>query len=282
MLTNQPSRIVPPAVRLRVLFAGAGNQTSWLLLCLGMLVFWIVVFGVDLSFTAFWGARERATGTVTDSQETSVTVNDRAIFVTSYRFATADGRVFEDYSYSTGRWYGDGQKVTIEYPAGKPTLSRITGMRRKMFGPGFLWVLVVPVGSVAFFIYRMRKGLRALYLLRYGQLAQSTLVSKDPTNMSVNDQPVYKLTFAFTAQDGQEYQVSHTTHATAALEDEETERLLYDPAQPASALMVDTIPGFPALDEHGRLRPQPLPVAALVLPVLTLVGHGWYALASLF
>lgn len=282
MLTNQPSRSVPPAVRLRVLFAGGANQASWLLMGLGMIAVWLIVFGVDWSFVSFWGGHERVTGIVTDSQETNVTVNDRAVFVTSYRFTTPAGRVVEDYSYSTGRWHSDGQKVAIEYPTGKPNLSRIKGMRRKMLGAGFLWIIAIPVGSAWFFIYRVRKGLRAIHLLEHGQLAQGTLAAKDPTNMSVNDQPVYKLTFAFTAQDGQEYQVSHKTHNTEALEDEETERLLYDPTQPASAIMVDTITGFPELDEHGRLRPQSAPVTALLLPVLVLVGHGWYGLTALF
>lgn len=282
MLTSQHSRIVPPPVRWRVLFAGTANQVSWLLMGLGMIAFWLVVFSVDLSFITFWGARERAIGIVTDSQETNVTVNDRSVYVTSYRFTTPAGRIVEDYSYGTGRWHSDGQEVAIEYPAGKPTLSRITGMRRKILAPGFLLLLLLPVGSAWFFIYRLRKGLRAINLLQHGQLAQGTLVAKEPTNMSVNDEPVYKLTFAFTAQDGQEYQVIHKAHNTEALEDEETERLLYDPAQPDSAIMVDTISGFPELDEHGRLRSQSVPVASLFLPVLTLVGHGWYALAAFF
>ncbi len=80
------------------------------------------------------------------------------------------------------------------------------------------------------------------------------LVDKEATGAIVKDEPVYKLTFAFTSDDGREYHVAHKTHKTAVLEDNNEERLLYDPLQPEVALMVDTLPGLPDFDENGHIR----------------------------
>jgi hypothetical protein len=76
--------------------------------------------------------------------------------------------------------------------------------------------------------------------------------------------------------------VAHKTHKTAALEDDNEERLLYDPLKPEVALMVDTLPGLPDFDENGHIRQQSVSVASVILPVLTLGGHGLYALSVLF
>ncbi len=91
-----------------------------------MIFGWIVIFNVDLSFIYYWGNVEHVTGTITDSFETNVSVNEETVFVNSYRFTASDGSPFEDFSYASGRWYRDGAKVTIEYPAGKP-LSLVYG-----------------------------------------------------------------------------------------------------------------------------------------------------------
>ncbi|MCZ6875610.1 MAG: hypothetical protein O7G88_19135 [bacterium] len=276
------NRRVPRSTLWRLFLSGTTNQICWLALGIGMILGWIMIFNVDLSFVYYWGNVEHVTGTITDSYETNVSVNDKTVFVNSYRFTTSDGRSFEDFSYATGRWSRDGDKVTIEYPAGKPHLSRIQGMQRKMFGPLGLLFGLGPVAGLVFAYVRVRKILQTKHLLQHGKLSTGVLVDKKATGTEINDESVYKLTFAFTADDGREYHVVHKTHKTAALEDDNEERLLYDPLQPEIALMVDTLPGLPDFNKNGHLRQQSVSVASFALPILTLGGHGLYVLSVLF
>jgi hypothetical protein len=247
-----------------------------------MILFWVMIFNVDFSFIYYTGNIELVTGTITDSHETNVSINEETVIVNSYRFATADGRPFEDFSYATGRGFHDGAKVTIEYPAGKPHLSRVQGMRRKPFGPLGLLFGLGPAAGLVFAYIRVRKILRTKHLLQHGKLSTGVLVDKEATGSEINDEPVYKLTFAFSDDNGQKHHVVHKTHKTETLEDDNAERLLYDPSQPDGALMVDTLPGLPDLDESGHIRQQPVSGASLIIPVLTLGGHSIYALFVLF
>jgi hypothetical protein len=275
-------RPLPRATVWRLFLSGTTNQICWLILGIGMIFFWLMIFNVDFSFVYFGGNVERVTGTITDSHETNVSINERPVIVNSYRFTSSDGRLFEDFSYATGRWYRDGTRVTIEYPAGKPRLSRIKGMRRKPFGPLGLLFGIGPAGALVFAYIRVRKILKTKHLLQHGKLSTGVLVDKTATGAEINDTPVYKLTFAFTDDHGHEHHVVHKTHKTAALEDDSEESLLYDPSQPDVALMVDTLPGLPDLDANGRIRQQPVSAASLIVPLLTLGGHGLYALSVLF
>ena len=282
MIAAAGERLVPLPVALRLFVSGAANQWTWIGLGLGLMFFWLAIGNVDWSGVYYLGQVERARGVITDSQETNLTINDRVVMANSYRFTTPDGAVIEDFSYATGTWHADGATVTIEYPAGKPHLSRIQGMRRQKLSPlaGSLFALF-PLAVVLFAGWRIRKGLRYHALLKRGRVAHSQLVEKTPTNMRINDQPVYKLTFQFTAEDGKDYQVTVKSHNTEALEDDDEERLLYDPSQPENATMVDTLPGQPRLNEHGSIRPQPAPTWACLIPALTLFGHGAYLIQSL-
>ena len=277
------NRVVPGSVVWRLFLHGIANQVAWLLLGLGLIAGWIVIFSVDLSFVYYLGAVEQTTGTITDSVETSVTLNDAVVMINMYRFVASNGRRFEDYSYATGRWYKEGESVTIEYPHGKPQLSRIQGMRRKLFGPYALWLLLGPIGGVGFLALRVRRAWRLKRLLQHGVLTGGTLVDKEATNTRINEALVYKLTFAYTAQDGRTYQVVHKTHITAPLEDDKNERLLYDAAHPQHAFLVDALPGRPTFDKRGgQIRPQPVSLLTCILPGVTLAGHGLYALAVVF
>lgn len=100
------------------------------------------------------------------------------------------------------------------------------------------------------------------------------------TNMRVNDQTVYKLRFDFQASDGCSHTVDVRTHETERVEDEPVEKVVYDPFGPESAVVLDSLPGSFTVDEMGQIRTaHPFKaIAALILPFLTIVGHGMYLL----
>lgn len=279
MTMHMHPRRVPHATILRLFCSDGATQASWFILGLGMIGLWIVLSSVDLSFITFLGEREHIKGTITASHRTKVSLNRKRVIAHLYRFVTPDGEVFEDSSYATGRRYPNRARVTIEYPAGKPHLSRIKGMRRQLLGPFFLILLLGPAIGLLMLGLRLRQGYRTLYLLRHGQLATGVLTHKEATGVVVYDQPTYVLTFTFTADDGKAYQMRYKHHDTATLEDEQEERLIYDPARPATAALLDTLPGTPDFDASGRLRPQPLPLMSLILPLCTIGGHTAYALS---
>jgi hypothetical protein len=67
------------------------------------------------------------------------------------------------------------------------------------------------------------------------------------------------------------------THDPQKLEDDAQERLLYHPDRPARAVMLDSLPGAPKVDETGHFKPAGVWTLALILlPLATLVGHGCY------
>jgi hypothetical protein len=124
----------------------------------------------------------------------------------------------------------------------------------------------------------MSEGYRAARLLRVGRLATGKLIGTEATNASINNRPVMKLTFEFTAHDGSTGLAIAKTHTPRLLEDEAEEQLLYDPADPSTAVMLDSIAGAPRLGPDGGYAPRPwatvLPL--LIVPVSSLLGHGGY------
>src|SRR5690606_3932930 len=93
--------------------------------------------------------------------------------------------------------------------------------------------------------FGIRNGLRAIQLLRDGELTTGALMNKTATNVQVNNQPVYKFTFSFTASNRRTYETIAKTHNVAFLEDEEAEFLVYNPLRPEQAVLVDSLPGKP-------------------------------------
>ncbi len=276
----EPPRSVPPTVRVAALFGGIVNQFGWLFFGFGMIFVWVFVPDIDFtSWYRFRGDVATAQGTVTAVRKTHMSENNVEVYEIRYAFAADDGRRYEGTSYMTGARYGDGQAVDVEYRKDGPGVSRIQGARR---GAAPIWVsfvLVFPLIGLVLIVAGLKKGIKANRLLGRGKLGLGTLKSKEPTNTSINDQPVYKLTFEFAAEDGQTYEVVAKTHETRLLEDDAEERLLYDPWNPRYAAMLDNLPGAPEIDQMGHLKSAgPLRgLAVLILPLLTLLGHGLYA-----
>ena len=281
-----PPRDIPLAVVAQLLFGGVLGFLGWFFFGFGMIFFWIFAMNSDpTAWITFRGKLETATGTVLGADETSFSeggsehTDGTRIYAHRYRF-TYQGHAYEGVSYRLGAQAEADGTVTIEFPEGRPQRSRIQGMRSAPFGWPVLFVVVFPLIGALFVLGTLWSGWKRLYLLKYGELAQGKLVDKQPTNTSINDQTVYKLTFAFETSLGQAAQTIVKTHETARLTDDELETLLYDPLNPAVGTTLDHLPGAPRIEEDGRIsvRNEGSAYLALVLPALTLVGHGTYAI----
>ena len=280
-------RVVPTSVRVCLLLGGGMNLAGWLVVFVGMVFVWI--FGVHADLPAryqFRGEVETAEGKVTRTERTAFTEGGRRnsrgarVFANYYTFPAPDGELRTGVSYARGVELEKGAIVTIELPKGKPALSRIRGMRRGMLSPWAAIVCVIPVVGAILVLCGVWRGLRARALLAEGEMGLGVLKSKTPTAARVNRRTVYRLVFEFQARDGRTYEAVAKTHMPEQLEDDEQERLLYDPRKPSRAVMMDSLPGRPTTDRHGQIGdadPRRL-MLTMLLPCLTVAGHGAFAL----
>jgi hypothetical protein len=274
---------VPLALSIRVVLGGLLSQIGWAVAGFGLIFVWVFDAGGALgSAVAFAGELATVEGVTSAWRQTQISINDEAVFETSYEFEL-EGRRVTGASYVTGSYMPQGEPVTVEYVASDPTLSRIRGMRASVAGVGISFVFTIPLVGLALAAVGTGRGLRARRLLATGHLALGTLKSKEPTNSTVNNQPVYRLTFEFPAARGGTYEVTSMTHRAFELEDEPAERLVYDPRHPNDAALLDELPCRPAIDARGdfavggsgqRIRA----ILNLVIPGLTVLAFVAYAL----
>ena len=184
-----PRRAVPFSTRLVVLFGGT-LDLGWFFIVLG-LFFWTEGLKADYSsLFIFRGKLEAASGVVTSVEKSGWTINSTEgpsgdpIYAYHYKFRFG-GTDYEGDSYSTESLRA-GVAKTVEFPAGRPNLSRICGMDRAPC-PGPLGALVFIFVAVGFgmVLPGILKGSRNIRLLAYGELVQRRLISfYEPQNPS--------------------------------------------------------------------------------------------------
>jgi hypothetical protein len=281
---NSPApRAVPLSVRLRVLFGGFNNQFGWIFFGFGLIFVWVFALHADVASLFLFRFQTNSTqGIVETVQATNASEDDVQIYEVRYAYFDNLGRQQKGVSFTTGT-PGLGTRVNVEYLSGVPSISRVEGMRRTLFGPWAVFPIIFPMVGLAFLYSGVKHGLKANRLLTQGRIAFGKLVSSESTNVRINDRPVIKLTFSFRANDGDEYEVMAKTHQPEDLRDEEEEPLLYDEKDPSYAVLLDELPGSTEFDSSGKLLPAgKLETATtLILPGLTLFGHVTYLLITL-
>jgi Protein of unknown function (DUF3592) len=263
-----PPRSVPFSSRVQILFGGVPGQLGWLFLLVGTLLCWVFIPRIDWSFGAY---ESSASGVVDRVERTSASENDRPIHEVHYSFEGPDGTQVSGVSYTTDVAAQAGTGVSVEFDPDDPSRSRIEGMRSKPFPMWVAFVLLFPLLGAAFAAFAMRQGTRRLALLRDGRLARGRLIKKQGTRTRVNNQPVLAMTFVFETDDGQSHRVVARTHRPELLEDEAAEKVLYLPANPYRATLVDHLPGRPDIDERGQL----VSGNPLSWPLYLLAPAGW-------
>ena len=278
-----PPRHVPAGLKISLLFGGPLNMIGWFFLGFGGIFFWIFALNGDYSFITFSGVKLETTGVITRSEKTNAseggsdTRPGTPIYANYFRFSTATDEI-ESVSYATGRSLGSGTQVQVEYLASNPRQARIKNMRRALFPPFVAFVIIFPVIGLGFVAAMFRKGIKSVRLLRVGRSTTGKLRSKIPTNLRINNQQVYRLTFDYTARDGRSSSISVRTHETELLEDDESERLFYDPSDLENGITLDDLPGNAQIDLSGNFLGSVhfSTLGTLLVPVATIVGHGWW------
>jgi hypothetical protein len=265
----QPPRSIPLSTRLSNLFNAASQiALAWTLFSTPF--FWLFGAQADLSGITFLMATA-TNGTVTETVETSASEGDASIYKVYYRYSVL-GEDFQGVSHITGGAPSAGSTVTVLYNETVPSRSKIEGMRRNMFGPGALMVLIFPAVGLIGLWFTVKWGVARNRLLAHGLLADGTLEKSEPTGTTVNDQPMMALTFSYTATDGRKHHAVIKTLDTRFLSDDETEQILYDPDNPDEALGLDDLDPFPDFDEGGRMRGDVKRAAIRsILPAVTIL-----------
>ena len=93
---------------------------------------------------------------------------------------------------------------------------------------------------IHYILINILKGVKINRLLKAGVSAYGDLISITATNVSINDAPVCKMVYEFSVQD-RKYKISVKTHLIEKFS-KRNEKLLYDPAHPYEAVMVNSLP----------------------------------------
>ncbi|HEU4522740.1 MAG TPA: DUF3592 domain-containing protein [Thermoanaerobaculia bacterium] len=267
-----PPRNLPITLRIANLY-NLVTLIGFAVLGFGMIFVFTFVANADLSFVTLRGELERVAGRVTRVEETSASENETRVIANHYEYSVA-GRPFQGVAYATGQRLSVGETVDVEYKPADPKLSRVPGMRRAMFSPFVLFVAIFPLIGFGMVAGGMAMGGKRNHLLRNGLIAHGTLKEKLPTNITVNNMPVWKLVFEFSARDGRRHEATAKTTDPSRLEDERQETLLYDPDQPSRAYLLDEAPARPQVDDRGELVGRASAFGRLILPLLVLSAIG--------
>ncbi|MEM7029862.1 MAG: DUF3592 domain-containing protein [Chloroflexota bacterium] len=290
---NKPPRVVPVAVGLRLLFGGFSNQFGWLFFGFGLIFFWVFGGSTSLySLVYFSGELNLVEGIVLDVVETSVTVDEARIYEYQYQYVVND----RQYEGATRSYYGEynkGDTAVITYSVANPARSRAAGVA---IWDGVVWFTIIfPAVGLIFMLFGIGKAIKGIRLLRDGVQTTGTLISKEATNTTVNDQTVYKFTFRFFAEANRPFTVVGKTHVTERFAGEPelipvheaytgqhhstVEPLLYNPASPSDAVLLDDLPGGPRINQQGKIEADWTGmIVVTILPSIAVVGHGLWVL----
>jgi hypothetical protein len=168
--------------------------------------------------------------------------------------------------------YEEGQRVAIEYCEKMPQYARIAGTDAV---PHATWVAIFPlvllIGFFAGWIAVLLKNVKSISLLKSGALTRGVLDRKEAHPNDKEDKPTYTYYFTFSVN-GKSYTVKAISHKEELLEDEPTEKILYDPSNPDRAFVYDSLPHLPSMDEEGNLSRKSYFFSILGYILLNLVG----------
>ena len=194
---------------------------------------------------------------ITKFDTTQYSLNDSFLFEYHYRY-TLDNETLNPGSFleSEGAYLA-GQEIQIEYLISDPEISRFSGRDRRNFNQ--IMLLAGVGGSIIGFFFlvpSIRKTRRERKILITGKPVRGKLIHAEPTNLSVNEQTVFKLTFEYSAGSNNPQQFSTRSHMIRNLSEEHFETLVYDPRQSSNVLIIDTLPGPVARYVTTRIDPS--------------------------
>jgi hypothetical protein len=276
-------RTTPPFAYLKLILASDLSQPGWLLFGFGMIFVWI--FGIKGDYrdaVLFLGSRDSAVGTITRVEEGFGEENESEIWAFSYSFVGPEGNQYPGLCYSAWHRFKVGEQVTVEFPAGKPTQSRIVGTRRAQFPALAAISFFFPALGLYMIARGFARGRKAFRLLQSGKQAQGKLESDLPDREGGLTN--YQTVFSFMTDTGRILSMRQKVHVLADLEDKCRTLVIYAPDNPSNAVLVETVPGRPYVNENDEIVfKEPMRLwAYLLLPTICILGHSVWAYLLIF
>jgi hypothetical protein len=279
-------RHVPASTALGLRSAEPLAMAGWIVLLFALIPLWAVLPRADLAGAwRFRGELESAPARVTAVEATGSTEGGRKgrggtpILRVTYEFERA-GERFRGVSFGALRGPEPGSVCEVEFPAGRPEVSRLRGMRSDVYGPEASLMLLFVAAGGGLCAAGAIAGARTLRLLESGRAAVGRKISLEPLRRSGKGQRRYRAVFEYEASGGRTQRVEATATRPQAYEDPRGLRVIFDPGQPARARVLDDFALVPAFDALGRVRPLSAGRFALALlpPGLVLSGYAaWFA-----
>jgi hypothetical protein len=180
-------------------------------------------------------------GIVSEVSATNVSVNDDTVVEYKFVFHYM-GKAYNGVSYSTDHNYKADDSVPVEFDPADPSIARIEDMSLKPMGLAVLFIYIFPAIGFSFLFICFKKGIPAIRAIRYGTMTRGRFVKMESTGGSVNDQTIFDIYFSFKDAFGNEHTAIGSTHKTGPVRDEPEERIIYDPENPSTAVIVDAMP----------------------------------------
>lgn len=179
-------------------------------------------------------------GQLVDILRTPVVFSDEKIWEFIYEYQMPDNQYVTSFSFSSG-FYGleIGDSINVQYHPENPYLSRIEGMRTSKYGAGALSIWILILLGILLILTGYISARKKISMLQYGRPAWGKLIIKKNTGVSINEKPVYKLTYEFETEEKVKAKGWIKTHNTYMVTDEAYERLLYFPSKARNILLLD-------------------------------------------
>jgi len=269
-LREGPPRRLSILTRINVLFGGFSIQFGSIFFWFGMI---FVLAFVGQSEMIHWfsadGEWVETEGLLLEINDGSGEVNNEPIYEYVFSYS-AEGQSFTGKSNAAFGGEEEGSIVQVEYKEQNPLRSRIIGMTSEIFPAWIaLIVLIFPAIGFGFLFFGFKENLKAIRLLKNGTFTRGKMISYEATNTSINDRTVYAYKFEFYASN-KVYVAECKTHLTEKVEDEETEKILYDKADPGFSLVYDAMGAAPKIDRFGRIKQSN--ILALRFLLSTVIG----------
>lgn len=185
--------------------------------------------------------------------------------------------VFNSHVYSLGGWVATGIGCLMMwfcYTVTRPAAIDFWGVYPDLLGLVVFFVIGIVflgIGLATLIYFTFKNGWRAVWLLRYGEVAVGKGVENKKKKWSY---------LTFETKEGITHQVTSLVNSKEGykLKDGAEKLILYKPENPNQVVVFDTIPNAPAVLPDGRFGPIPKPRAGiLIAPLLVLLLNiGFY------
>jgi hypothetical protein len=271
---SRPPRSVSLGLKLKLLSGGPVNLFAWAFISFG-LVFCLIF---DIAETVrelkmFSGQIMTAEGVSTGFSGTNFTVDDETVIELRYSFRGIDNKQYHGRSFATGIYIDEGTPVPVEFNVDYPQYSRIEGTRYSVMGAWGLLILLLPLTGLIVLIFSLKSGFSKINILKNGIPARGNLIKSYETGTEINECPVYKMIFEYRDENGQTHKTSVKTTNPDVLEDDDSEKMIYNPSNPSKAVFIDTLPYNTKLDHNGDFISESggfRTVICLILPAVSI------------